>query len=206
MLKGMIGKKVGMTRLFMEGGKQVSATVLEVGPCTVVQVKTDETDRYNAVQLGFGQKKAGRVTKPMAGHFAKAGAEPVRVLREFRMEDAGELAVGQSVSADIFAPGDKVNITGQSKGRGYSGVVKRHGFHGGRDTHGCTTHNRPGSIGMSADPSRVLKGKRMPGQFGNARTTVRNLKVLDVRPEQNMVVVAGAVPGANGGIVIINKA
>ena len=205
MLKGLIGKKIGMTRLFLEGGRSVPVTVLEVGPCTVTQVKTAEKDRYQAVQLGFGAKKK-RVNKPLAGHFAKAGVEPAAVLREFRVDDASAFEVGQTVSAEIFSPGEKINVTGRSKGRGFTGVVKRHNFSGGRATHGCTTHDKPGSIGQSADPARVMKGKKMPGQHGNQRCTVRNLKVVDVRPQENLVLVAGAVPGANGGIVYLNKA
>lgn len=206
MLKGLIGKKVGMTRLFLAGGQAVPVTVLEVGPCTVVQVKTGDKDQYSAVQIGFGVKKASRTNKPQTGHYAKAGADPCQVLKEFRVDDSSEYSPGQVVTAEMFAQGDKVNIRGRSKGRGYSGVVKRHGFAGGRDTHGCTTHDAPGSIGMSADPARVQKGKKMPGQYGNANCTVRNLKVVDVRPEQNLVMVAGAIPGANGGYVVLEKA
>lgn len=206
MLNGLIGKKIGMTRLFVQGGRSLPVTVLEVGPCTVVQVKTPEREKYSAVQLGFGAKKAERVSKPLRGHFAKADAEPTAVLGEFRVDDAAEFEVGQTFTAEVFSPGEKVNVTGRSKGRGFTGVVKRHNFAGGRKTHGCTTHDKPGSIGQSADPARVVKGKKMPGQYGNVRKTVRNLKVVDVRPEENLVVVAGAVPGANGGIVYLHKA
>jgi large subunit ribosomal protein L3 len=206
MLNGIIGKKLGMTRLFLEGGRSVPVTLIEAGPCTVVQVKNPERDKYSAVQLGFGAKKAKQVRKPMAGHFAKAGVDPNAVLKEFRVEDAGEFEVGQTITAEIFAQGDKVNVIGRIKGRGYTGVVKRHNFAGGRDTHGCTTHDKPGSIGMSADPARVVKGKKMPGQYGNTQQTMRNLKVVDVRPDENLIVVAGAVPGANGGIVYLQKA
>lgn len=206
MLKGLIGKKVGMTRLFLGEGQAVPVTVLQVGPCTVVQVKTAEKEAYNALQLGFGPRKQKGVNKPQAGHFAKAGVEPKAVLREFRVGDPAEYQVGQEITAELFRPGEKVHVSGSSKGRGFTGVVKRWGFHGGKATHGCTTHDLPGSIGQSATPSRVVKGKRMPGRFGNTRTQARNLKVVDVRPEQNLVLVQGAVPGANGGIVIIEKA
>ncbi len=206
MLNGIIGKKLGMTRLFLEGGRSVPVTLIEVGPCTVVQVKNPERDKYSAVQLGFGAKKAKKVRKPMAGHFAKAGVEPVAVLKEFRVDDTSGYEVGQTITAEIFTQGDKVNVIGRIKGRGFTGVVKRHNFSGGNDTHGCTTHALPGSIGMSADPSRVVKGKKMPGQYGNTQQTMRNLKVVDVRPEENLIVVAGAVPGANGGIVYLQKA
>jgi len=206
MLKGLIGKKVGMTRLFLEEGRAVAVTVLEVGPCHVVQIKTEDNDQYNALQLGFGAKKAKNVNKPTAGHFKKAGVEATSTLREFRVEDVADFEVGQTITADMFKMGDSVNVTGKSKGRGFSGVVKRHNFGGGRDTHGCTTHDAPGSIGQSADPSRVFKGVRLPGHYGAERKQVRNLKIVDVRPEQNLVVVRGAVPGPNGGIVLVEKA
>jgi large subunit ribosomal protein L3 len=206
MLKGLIGKKIGMTRLFVEGGRSVPVTILQMGPCPVVQIKTAEQDKYTAVQLGFGPKREKSTNKPLKGHFAKAGVEPAQVLREFRVSDTGEFEVGQTITADMFAPGEKVHATGRSKGRGFAGVVKRHNFAGGRKTHGCTTHDKPGSIGASAYPARVIKGKKMPGRYGGARTQVRNLMVVDVRPDQNLVLVQGAVPGANGGIVVLEKA
>ncbi|MEW5914296.1 MAG: 50S ribosomal protein L3 [Thermodesulfobacteriota bacterium] len=206
MLKGLIGKKVGMTRLYLGEGRAVPVTVLQVGPCTVVQVKNGEKETYNALQLGFGPKKAKALNKPQTGHFTKAGVEPKAVLREFRVGDPAEYKVGQEITAEMFKPGEKVHVTGRSKGRGFTGVVKRHGFSGGKATHGCTTHDKPGSIGASADPSRVLPGKRMPGRMGYVRTQARNLQVVDVRPEHNLVLVKGAVPGANGGIIIIEKA
>jgi large subunit ribosomal protein L3 len=206
MLKGIIGKKLGMTRLFLEAGRSVPVTVIQAGPCHVVQVKDQATDGYAAVQLGFGEKRAKRVSKPRAGHFAKASVEPKAVLKEFRVAETGEYQVGQEITAELFAMGDKVHVTGRSKGRGYTGVIKRHGFAGGKETHGVTTHDKPGSIGMSADPSRVHRGKKMPGQHGNRKKTVKNLKVVDVRPDQNLVIVAGAVPGANGSVVYLRKA
>jgi large subunit ribosomal protein L3 len=206
MLKGIIGKKLGMTRLFLEAGRSVPVTVIQAGPCHVVQVKDQATDGYAAVQLGFGEKRAKRVSKPRAGHFAKASVEPKAVLKEFRVAETGEYQVGQEITAELFAMGDKVHVTGRSKGRGYTGVIKRHGFAGGKETHGVTTHDKPGSIGMSADPSRVHKGKKMPGQHGSQKKTVKNLKVVDVRPDQNLVIVAGAVPGANGSVVYLRKA
>ncbi|RJX34428.1 MAG: 50S ribosomal protein L3 [Desulfarculus sp.] len=206
MLKGLIGKKVGMTRLFLGEGQAVPVTVLQVGPCTVVQVKSAGKETYNALQLGFGPKKAKGLNKPQTGHFSKAGVEPKAVLQEFRVADTAEYQVGQEITADLFTRGEKVHVTGRSKGRGFTGVVKRYGFSGGKATHGCTTHDKPGSIGASADPSRVLPGKRMPGRMGNARTQARNLQVVDVRPDENLVLVKGAVPGANGGIIIIEKA
>lgn len=205
MLKGLIGKKVGMTRLFLDEGQAVPVTVLQVGPCKVVQIKTLDKDKYCALQLGFGEKRAKLVNKPTGGHFAKAGVEATKVLREFKVEDTAEFELGQELTAEFFKPGDKVKVTGQSKGRGFTGVVKRHNFSGGRATHGCTTHDLPGSIGASAYPARVIRGKKMPGQYGNTRKQVKNLSVVDVRPEENLVVVKGQVPGANGGIVIVEK-
>ncbi len=205
MLKGLIGKKIGMTRLFLAGGRAAAVTLVEVGPCTVTQIKTPDKDRYSAVQLGFGRKKAARVNKPLGGHFGKAGVDPAQVLKEFKVADPGEFEVGQEITAEMFATGDRLKVTGRSKGRGFTGVVKRYGFSGGRDTHGCTTHDAPGSIGMSATPSRVLKGKRMPGRHGNVRRQVRGVKVVDVRPDHNLVVLQGAIPGANGGIVYLEK-
>lgn len=203
MLKGLIGKKVGMTRLFLGEGRAVPVTVLQVGPCRVVQIKTKEKEKYGALQLGFGAKRAKLVNKPMQGHYDKAGVEPAAVLREFRVDETEGYEVGQEVTAAMFKPGDKVKVTGRSKGRGFTGVVKRHNFAGGRATHGCTTHDKPGSIGASAYPARVVKGKKMPGHYGNTRTQVKNLQVVDVRPEENLVVVRGQVPGANGGVVVV---
>ena len=206
MLKGLIGKKLGMTRLFLEEGKEVPVTMLEVGPCTIVQVKTPEKEKYSAVQLGFGSRRAKVVNKPEAGHFAKAGVDASRVLREFKVDDVSGFTAGQQITAEMFQVGEKIHVTANSKGRGFSGAIRRHGFGGGRASHGCTTHNSPGSIGNSADPSKVYKGRRMAGHHGNARTQVRNLKVVDVRPENNLVLVRGAVPGATGSIVILEKA
>ncbi len=206
MVKALIGKKLGMTRLFLEEGRVVPVTVLQVGPCRVVQIKTPEKDRYAAVQLGFGYKKPSRVNKPLGGHFKRAGVEPAAVLKEVRVDDPSAFELGQEITAEIFSRGEKVHVSGRTKGRGFTGVVKRHGFSGGPATHGCRTHDKPGSIGQSADPSRVFKGKRMPGHYGFEKRKVRNLEVVDVRPEENLVVVKGAVPGPNGGIVIVEKA
>lgn len=205
MLNGLIGEKVGMTRLFLEEGRAVPVTVLRVGPCRVVQIKTKDKEKYSALQVGFGVKRAKVVNKPLTGHYTKAGLEPNAVLREFRVDETEEYEVGQELTADMFKTGDKVKVTGRSKGRGFTGVVKRHNFSGGHATHGCTTHDKPGSIGASAYPARVVKGKKMPGHHGNARSQVKNLQVVDVRPEENLVVVKGQVPGANGGIVIVEK-
>lgn len=206
MLKGLIGKKLGMTRLFLDEGREIPVTMLEVGPCTVMQVKTPEKEKYAAIQLGFGARRTKLVNKPMSGHCKKAGVESAQVLREFRVADTAGFEMGQQVTAEMFTIGEKIHVTGNSKGRGFSGAIRRHNFGGGRASHGCTTHNSPGSIGNSADPSKVYKGRRMAGHYGNARTQVRNLRVVDVRPEQNLVLVRGAVPGATGSIVILEKA
>lgn len=205
MSKGMIGKKLGMTRLFVREGVSVPVTVIEAGPAKVVQLKTKERDGYEAVQLGFAPKDEKHSNKPENGHAAKTGSPGFKVLREFVMAEGVELSEGGEVTLDIFAPGEKISVTGTSKGKGFAGVMKRHGFHGGRATHGCLTPRGPGSIGCAADPSRVFPGRRMAGHAGSARTTVKNLTVVDVRPEYGVVLVRGAVPGPNGGLVLLKK-
>jgi len=204
-MAAIIGRKLGMTQLFDERGLVVPVTVIEAGPCPIVQVRTVEREGYSAVQLGFGAKKAKRATKAELGHAGKAGLEgaPV-VLREFRVapEQAGE--VGQAVTVDAFEVGGRIKVTGTTKGRGFQGVMKRHGFGGGRASHGATRiHRAPGSIGAGTNPSRVIKGKKLPGQMGNVRQTVRNLRVAKVDAERNLLYVRGAVPGAVGGFVFI---
>jgi large subunit ribosomal protein L3 len=204
-VKGIIGKKVGMTQVYAENGQAFPVTVLEAGPCVVVQRRSKERDGYAAVQLGLVEaRKTKRVTKPMKGHFDKAGLPPCRVLRELPVGD-GEVKVGDKVSVALFAPGDTVSVTGVSKGRGFQGVIKRHGFGGGAATHGSMFHRAPGSIGASAYPSRVLKGMRAAGHLGSDRVTVRNLQVVRVDAENNLLVVRGAVPGAGGTYVVIRK-
>ncbi len=207
MVNGIIGKKVGMTQIFAPDGTVTSVTVIKAGPCVVVQRKTVSTDGYEAVQLGLVEDKAPRNTnKPMAGHFKKANLPPTRVLREFRLEAGANSAnVGDQVLASAFAANDKVDVIGTSKGRGFAGVVKRHGFSGGRATHGSMFHRAPGSIGQSAYPSRVFKGTRMPGHMGDERHTIRNLKIVQVNAEENLILVKGAIPGPNGAVVIIKK-
>ncbi len=194
-----------MTSLFMPDGQYIPVTVIEVGPCTVTQVKTEATDGYNALQLGFGAKKAKRVNRPLAGHMKKAGEKLHAVLREFPVENPGDFNLGQELTLDMFAVGDAVTVTGTTKGRGFSGVVKRHGFAGGKETHGCKSHAVPGSIGCSAWPSRVIKGKKLPGQYGVERKTIRNLKIVDIRPENNLLLIKGPVPGPKTGTVLIKK-
>ncbi len=206
MMKGLIGKKLGMASIYDEAGVAVPVTVIEAGPCVVVQQKSEDKEGYSAVQLGFDDQKEQRMNKPALGHLKKAGVSPKRVLREFRVEGAGDVAVGDVVDATAFAEVNYVDIVATGKGRGFQGVVKRHGFGGGRASHGGGWTRRPGSIGMCEFPGRVFKGKKMPGQMGDKRVTTQNLKVVQVRPEENLILVKGSVPGANGGIVVIKEA
>lgn len=205
-VQGIIGKKVGMTQVYAEDGRALPVTVIEAGPCVVVQRKSTERDGYAAVQLGLVEsRKAKRVTKPMQGHFEKAGLPPCRVLRELPVADDAEVAVGDKVSVELFAPGDSVNVVGTSKGRGFQGVMKRHNFGGGKASHGSMFHRAPGSIGQSAYPSRVLKGMKAAGHMGSDRVTVRNLEVVRVDTDNNLLIVRGSVPGAGGSYVVIRK-
>jgi large subunit ribosomal protein L3 len=205
-VQGIIGKKVGMTQVYAEDGRAIPVTVIEAGPCVVVQRKSKQKDGYSAVQLGLVERRSlKRASKPVKGHFEKAGLPPCRVLREFRVEEGAELKVGDKVSVSLFAPGDTVKVSGISKGKGFQGVVKRHHFRGGAATHGSMFHRAPGSIGASAYPSRVLKGMRAAGHMGAERVSVRNVSVVRVDAEKNILVVRGSVPGAGGGYVIIAK-
>ncbi len=208
-MKGLIGKKVGMTQIYDDKGVLIPVTAVEVGPCKVVGLKTVEKDGYAAVQFGFGTKKAKNISKSVKGELAKAGIteELPAIIREFRLCD-GDAAyeLGAEVKADIFAEGEFLDVTGVTKGRGYSGVMRRHHFKGGRDGHGGGWHRKPGSIGCREMPGNVIKGKPMPGQLGSVKCTVQNLKVVKVDLEDNLLFVSGAVPGANGGTVIVRKA
>lgn len=204
MKKGLIGKKLGMTQVFSDEGA-IPVTVIEAGPCVVIQKKSAGKDGYEAIQVGFGRKRPKNVTKPLQGHFKKADKGLFRYLKEFRVESSDEYELGSELTTEIFEVGDYVDITGTSKGRGFAGVVKRHGFGGGRATHGSMFHRAPGSIGASADPSRVLKGRKLPGHMGDRSVTVQNLTVLGIRPEMNIILVKGAVPGTNNGIVLIRE-
>ena len=205
MQKGIIGKKIGMTQIFDENGKVVPVTVVEAGPCVVSQKKTVENDGYAAVQIGFGDLKAHKVKKPMAGHFAKANVAPKRTLREFRFDDIDAYNVGDLVKADVFAAGDKVDVTGTSKGKGYAGVIKRWNFQRLKESHGSGPVARHGgSIGSCSDPSRVYPGKKMAGHLGRERVTVQNLQVVKVDAENNLIAIKGAIPGPNGGTVVIH--
>jgi large subunit ribosomal protein L3 len=203
---GILGKKVGMTQIFVEDGRLIPVTVIEAGPCWVVQTKTAEKDGYEAIQLGFGKTKENRLVKPRLGHLKKSKAGPLRVLREIRVPAASEFEVGQEIKADIFSPGDMVTVTGVSKGKGFAGSIKRHGFSGGKATHGSMFHRAPGSIGAAAWPSRVFKGRKMPGRMGSDRKTLKNLTVMRVDAEKNLLIIKGSLPGANSGMLMISGA
>jgi large subunit ribosomal protein L3 len=207
MVNGIIGKKLGMTQIFDADGTVTPVTVIKAGPCVVVQRKTVTSDGYEAVQLGFVEEKAPkRTNKPMQGHFAKAGIPPTRILREFRLNGGTvEVSVGDKVLVDQFSENDLVDVVGTSKGRGFAGFVKRHGFAGGRATHGSMFHRAPGSIGASAYPSRVIKGTRMAGHMGVERETIKNLRIVRVNAEENLLLIRGAVPGPTGAYVLIKK-
>lgn len=205
-MDGLLGKKIGMTQIFIENGEVVPVTVVEVGPCYVTQVKTEDNDGYAAVQLGFGDKKSKHTAQPQQGHFKKANVKPCRILREFHIEDSGEYQPGQIFGADVFGVGDVVDVTGFSKGKGFQGVVKRHGFRGGQKTRGQSDRWRaPGSIGASSSPSRVFKGMRMGGRMGNKRVTTQNLSVVGVDAERNLLLIKGAVPGHKNSYVMIKR-
>ncbi len=205
-MPGLIGKKIGMTRIFDAEGVQIPVTVIEAGPCPIVQVKTEETDGYRSVQLGFGARKDKHSTNATRGHAAKAGLEAApRLLREFSAGDGEDYEVGQELTVQQFEAGDRVKVTGSSKGRGFQGVVKRHGFAGRPGGHGHPMSRNPGSIGPGTDPSRVIKGKKLPGRMGGTRTTIRNLQVVRVDGERNLLFLKGGVPGARDGYVLISK-
>ncbi len=204
MARGILGRKIGMTQLFVDD-QAVGATVIETAPCTIVQIKTNESDGYNALQLGYDEVKQTKVTRPLAGHFGKAGVAPHRHLFEIRIDNPEDYTVGNTLSVDLFEEGDKIDIAGTSKGRGFQGVVKRWNFAGGPATHGSHFHRRPGSVGNCVKPGRVIKGKKLPGQMGSRRTTVRALRVLRVDPERNLLIVKGSTPGARGTILELGK-
>ncbi len=205
MEKGIIGKKIGMTQIFDENGKVVPVTVVEAGPCTVVQKKTVESDGYLAVQLGYGEISAKKVTKPAKGHFDKADVAPKRTLREFRLDDISAMNVGDILKADVFAVGDRIDVVGTSKGKGYAGAIKRWNQHRLRESHGTGPVARhAGSMGSCSTPSRVFKGKRLPGHLGAERVTIQNLKVVKVDAENNLIAIKGAIPGPKGSVVCIS--
>ena len=203
MKKAIIGRKVGMTQVFGEKGVVIPVTVIEAGPCSVVQVKTCETDGYNAIKLGFGEIKDKKLTKPAKGQFAKLKLQPKKYLREFRVENVADYTVGSEVKADVFTVGDMVDIQGTSKGKGFQGVIKRHGQHRGPMGHGSMYHRRPGSMGPTSTPGRVFKGKKLPGHMGSKTITIQNLEVVRVDLDKNVILVKGSVPGAKGSILKI---
>jgi large subunit ribosomal protein L3 len=205
MSNGILGKKLGMTSFFGHDGRYLPVTVIEAGPCTVTQIKTKATDGYDALQLGFGVKKPARVNKPLKGHFAKSGDKCFADVSEFRVDNPDDFQLGQEITLDMFTVGERITVSGKTKGRGFSGVIKRHGFHRGPKTHGNRNYRLPGSIGMSAWPSKVAKGKKLPGRYGNVRQTVKNLEIVDIRPEDNLILVKGAVPGPASGTLEIKK-
>ncbi len=204
MAKGILGKKIGMTQIFTPEGRAVPVTVIEAGPCVVIQKKTVANDGYDAVQLGFSEKKERLATKPMIGHFAKAGSKPLKLLREFRVDEGENFDLGQEIKADIFNEGEYVDVTGTSKGKGFAGVIKRWNFNRASMTHGSMYHRRPGSLG-STDPARVFKGRKLPGRLGGVRTTTLGLQVAKVDAERNLLLIKGAIPGAKGSFVMIRK-
>jgi large subunit ribosomal protein L3 len=204
--KGLLGAKLGMTQIFDQNARVVPVTVIRAGPCTVTQVKSPERDGYAAVQLAFGEIRPKRVTKPRAGHFAKAGVEPRRHLVELRTADAADYTPGQELKADVFAAGDRLDVVGVSKGKGFAGVMKRHGFKGLSASHGTERkHRSPGSVGACATPSRIFKGMRMAGHMGHQRVTVLNLEVVKVDPDRNLLLIRGAVPGPKRGLVMLRS-
>ena len=207
MVRGIIGKKVGMTQVFDESGKAFAVTAIEAGPCPIVQIKTENQDGYQAVQLGFGNRKGSKVNRSEQGHIQKADVAPPRVLFEFPVDDTDQVSVGSTIDTGIFSVGEYVDVTGTSKGRGFTGVVKRYGFAGGKKSHGGEQDlRRTGSIGASASPSRVFKGKRMAGRHGGRRVTVQNLQVIQADANRSLLLVKGAVPGPPNGLLLINKA
>jgi len=206
MIKGILGKKIGMTRLFRESGESVPITALEIGPCYIIQIKREEKEGYNAIQVGYQAKREQKVSKPLLGHFQAAGKGGFRYLREIRVDEVDSFKLGQEITSEIFTVGESITVRGLSKGRGFAGVVKRWGFSGGDTTHGCRSHRVAGSMGASANPSRVMRGKKLPGRMGNQRIAVKNLKIVDVLKEQGLILVKGSVPGSRGGLVEVRIA
>jgi large subunit ribosomal protein L3 len=206
MLYTLLGQKIGMTRIYEQDANLIPVTVIKAGPCPVIQVKTQETDGYNAIQIAYEEKKPSRTTKPIQGHFKKANTQPHRTLKEIRTQTTPKEKVGEKLTVTVFQEGQKVDIIGTTKGRGFQGVVKRHNFSGGPSSHGSMFHRRGGSYGQCQWPGEVHKGKRMPGRMGNDQRTVQNLKVVKILPEENIILVKGSIPGANGTNIIIRNA
>ncbi len=205
MMSGLLGKKIGMTNVFTSNGQLVPVTVLQVGPCVVTQIKTQISDGYTALQLGFDEKPVERLNKPIAGHLKKTSDKGFRVLKEFRQDKIEDIEAGATIDINMFSIGDKVSVTGISKGRGFQGTIKRHGFSRGPETHGNRNHRKPGSIGNSAWPAKVIKGKRLPGHKGVDKVTVKNLTIVDIKHDDNLLLVKGAVPGFKTGVIEVRK-
>ncbi len=206
MMNGLLGKKIGMTQIFTEEGNVIPVSVIEAGPVVITQIKNVENDGYNAIQVGFGDAKEKSLNKPKKGQFEKAGASFRKHLREFRVENSAEYTVGQEISADIFTTGEKVDVTGISKGKGFQGVIKRHGQSRGPETHGSRYHRRPGSMGACATPGRVFKGKKLAGHMGSVKVTIQNLEIVRIDAEKNLILVKGAIPGPKRSLITIKKA
>jgi large subunit ribosomal protein L3 len=204
-MSGILGKKIGMTNVFASDGQLVPVTIVQVGPCVVTQIKTPEKDGYSALQLGFDEKPVERLNKPIAGHLKKATDKGFRVFREFRADSTEGVELGSEINVGMFNVGEKITVSGTTKGRGFQGTIKRHGFSRGPESHGNRNHRKPGSIGNSAWPAKVIKGKRLPGQTGNDRETVKNLTIVDIRPDENLLLIKGAVPGPKTGILEVYK-
>ncbi|TCL66460.1 LSU ribosomal protein L3P [Hydrogenispora ethanolica] len=204
MTKGILGKKIGMTQIFTPEGRAIPVTVIEAGPCFVVQKKTSANDGYDAIQLGFGDKKERLTNKPMLGHFAKANVKPAKILREFKVDASENYDLGQEIKADIFSEGEYVDVTGTSKGKGFAGVIKRWNFNRAPMAHGSMYHRRPGSL-CATDPARVFKGRKLPGRLGGVKTTTQGLQIAKVDSNRNLLLIKGAIPGANGSFVVVRK-
>ena len=203
MVNGILGKKIGMTNVFTSDGRLVPVTVVQAGPCYVTQIKSELVDGYNALQLGFCEKPLSKANRPLAGHFAKSGSVAFSTLKEFRVDTTDEYELGQRVDLSLFSIGQKITVSGTTKGRGFAGTIKRHGFARGPETHGCRNHRKPGSVGCSAWPARIVKGKKMPGHMGVDRKTVKNLEIVDIRLDENLLLIKGPVPGPKTGILEI---
>ena len=204
MKKGILGKKIGMTQIFDENGNVIPVTAIQAGPCVVIQKKTKDNDGYSAIQLGFGEAKEKQITKPEKGHFSKVNQTPKKYLKEFRLENSEDYSAGDEIKADIFNEGERIDIRGVSKGKGFQGVIKRHNAHRGPMEHGSMYHRRPGSMGATTTPGRVFKGKKLPGHMGNEKVTIQNLTVVKIDVEKNILLVKGAVPGQKGGLLYIS--
>jgi large subunit ribosomal protein L3 len=206
MMKNLIGRKMGMGQIFSEEGKAIPVTIIEAGPCLVTQIKTRDKEGYNAVQLGFEEVREDRLNKPRAGHLKSNGIKPLRHLSEVRVDEPGHYELGQEIKVDVFSIGDRADVSGISKGKGFAGVIKRHGFSGGPASHGSHFHRAPGSVGACATPSKVFKGKKLPGRMGHEKVTVLSLEIVDIKPDRNLLLIKGAVPGPRGGLVHIREA